>query len=278
MSLSRRILLGLILLLAGFALAIYLVSNWDTGARWLGLERAEITTEAGGEPAPPPPDAIAPSRLLAEEEGTPTPPDPVAEAEAEAIPAPAGDITDRVASLERALIRAEGSAGRADGLLVAFAARRAIERGLPLGYLEPLLVDRFGNNHEAAVAQIIRGSRDPILLKSLVEQYETLGSELRAPPPDAGVGERISRWFGSLITVYDASQPNPRPRARYERALVDLRLGNVDSALAETMRLPGADAAADWVARARSYVATQNALDQVEAAALLAREDYATSR
>ena len=39
---------------------------------------------------------------------------------------------------------AAGSAGRADAMLVAFAARRAIDRGVALGYLEPLLVQRFG--------------------------------------------------------------------------------------------------------------------------------------
>ena len=53
--------------------------------------------------------------------------------------------------------RAEGSAGRADALLVAFAARRAIDRGVALGYLETLLVDRFGSRHPRAVATIVTG-------------------------------------------------------------------------------------------------------------------------
>ena len=56
--------------------------------------------------------------------------------------------------------RAAGSAGRADALLVAFAARRAIDRGVALGYLETLLVERFGPTHQRAVATIVTASRD----------------------------------------------------------------------------------------------------------------------
>jgi len=42
---------------------------------------------------------------------------------------------------------AAGSAGRADALVIAFAARRAVDRGVALGYLENLLVQRFGQQH-----------------------------------------------------------------------------------------------------------------------------------
>ena len=50
--------------------------------------------------------------------------------------------------LERQTLSVQGSAGRADALVIAFAARRAIERGVALGYLEPLLVERFGASHQ----------------------------------------------------------------------------------------------------------------------------------
>ena len=55
----------------------------------------------------------------------------------------------------KAARQAVGSAGRTDALVVAFATRRAIDRGVPLGYLETLLVDRFGPRHPRAVATII---------------------------------------------------------------------------------------------------------------------------
>ena len=46
--------------------------------------------------------------------------------------------------------------------------------------------------------------------------------------------------------------------------------GRVDAALAETMRLPGAASAGDWVIDARRYILAHRALDEVESAALLA--------
>ena len=70
-------------------------------------------------------------------------------------------LEGRLAAVENAAQRAAGSAGRADALLVAFAARRAIDRGVALGYLETLLVARFGADHQRAVAQIVTASRDP---------------------------------------------------------------------------------------------------------------------
>src|SRR5207245_10335509 len=48
-------------------------------------------------------------------------------------------LEERLSHVENATQRAEGFAGRADALVVAFAARRAIDRGVALGYLENLL-------------------------------------------------------------------------------------------------------------------------------------------
>ena len=64
--------------------------------------------------------------------------------------------------------------------------------------------------------------------------------------------------------------PSVKPDARYRRALTRLESGDVDSALAETMRLPGASRAGAWVARARRYIAAHRALDEIESSALLA--------
>ena len=58
------------------------------------------------------------------------------------------ELETRVERVENATSGREGSAGRADALVVAFAARRAIDRGVALGYLENLLVERFGTQHQ----------------------------------------------------------------------------------------------------------------------------------
>ena len=79
----------------------------------------------------------------------------------------------------------------------------------------------------------------------------------------------IKREFGSLIHVHRADRPSTQPQARYERALAALRAGEVDTALAETMRLPGAARAGEWVGKARQHIAVHRALDELESAALL---------
>ena len=61
-----------------------------------------------------------------------------------------------------------------------------------------------------------------------------------------------------------ADRPATNPDARYSRALQRLSSGDVDQALAETMRLPGAANAPDWVDKARRYIAAHRALDEIE--------------
>ena len=56
-----------------------------------------------------------------------------------------------------------------------------------------------------------------------------------------------------------------------QRLLSQLQDGEVDAALAETMRLPGAPYAQPWIRQARQYVAVHRALDEIESGALLAR-------
>ena len=161
----------------------------------------------------------------------------------------------------------EGSAGRADALVVAFAARRAIDRGVALGYLETLLVDRFGAQHQQAVATIITASRQPVRLNDLIAEYDD--ARARASPRrrrrKAG-GAASRRELGSLVEVHRADRPAINPDARYQRAQQRLSAGEVDQALAETMRLPGAPRAADWVAKARRYILAHRALDEIESA------------
>jgi hypothetical protein len=72
-----------------------------------------------------------------------------------------------------------------------------------------------------------------------------------------------------LVEVHRADRPAVNSEARYQRALQRLSSGDVDQALAETMRLPGASRATDWTNKARRYVAAHRALDEIESAALM---------
>ena len=191
-----------------------------------------------------------------------------------AVPTPAE--ADRIAQLEQRLARveqnsqqAQGSAGRADALVVAFAARRAIDRGVPLGFLENLLVDRFADQHRQAVGTIIAASREPVRLDDLRAEYDKLGPELRGGGPGDSWWASLQRQMHSIVEIRRASTPSSRPNARYERAADRLASGDVDAALAETMRMPGAARAQDWIAKARRYIIAHRALDEIESAALL---------
>ena len=245
---AARIAWIILLVLAGAALAIWALSRWEAGARFFGV-------------APRAPLAIVRQPVPASVPAVPL--------QAPADNARLAALEARLASIESATQATAGSIGRADALLIAFAARRAIDRGVALGYLEPLLVQRFGAQHQAAVATIITSSRDPIRLDLLTTEYETLGKSLRGGAPEESWWAGVRREFGTVVSIHRADTPSPQPQARYDRALARLKAGEVDAALAETMRLPGATNAGSWIARSRRYISAHRALDEIESAALL---------
>lgn len=252
LSWSARLLIGLTLLLAGAAAAAWALARYEPAARFLGV-------------APEPqPVAVRPQPIAPQ----PAPPPPADAAEQAARIA---ELEARIERVENAARRVEGSAGRADALLVAFAARRAVDRGVALGYLEPLLLDRFGATHPRAVATVITASRNPVGIDDLVAQYRELAPQLRSGGPQESWRTRFQRELGSLIQIRRADRPSTQPDARFARALARVENGEVDAALAETMRLPGAAHADAWVRKARQYVAVHRALDEIESGALLAR-------
>lgn len=251
---GARILIGLVLVLAGAAAATWGLARSDEAARLLGVA------------------ADTPDRPVAAYRSTGGQSDASRSAPSDAAPpsdARIAELEARLARVENASQRAAGSAGRADNLLIAIAARRAIDRGVALGFLERLLVDRFGPSHQRAVATIVTGSRQPVLLNTLVADYETLGPQLRRGGPGDGWWAGFKREIGSIVTVHSAGRPATTPDARFERALGRLQAGDVDQALAQTMRMPGAPEAGPWIDQARRYIAVHRALDEIEAAALM---------
>lgn len=255
MGWGARILIAVVLIIIGAAAATWALARWDTAARVLGV----VPALPQAHPARPYISPQQQPRLEGPEQGSL---DPVI---AEQI----GELQARVQRVESESEEAQGSAGRADALLIAFSARRAIERGLRLGYLEPLLVDRFGKQHPEAVARIVTTARSPVRLSDLIARYQDLKEDLTGAAPGEGLLTGIRRGFSSLISIRRSDRPSTQPQARYQRALSHLMAGEVDAALAETMRLPGAARTGDWIGDARRYVATHRALDEIESAALV---------
>ena len=260
-SLLSMLALPLIAFIAGIAAMAWLLSQWSAAATYLGIR-----------PAPAPQAVVAPAPAPAPQ---PAPTRPAAGAETQRLVLDPETIR-RVSRIERRIQdiedqsrEATGNANRAEGLLVAFAARRALDRGVPLGYIEGLLRQRFGDTQRQAVATIITASRQPVTLEELQEGLQEASSALTGGGPHQNWWTALQSELGALVTVRKAGTPSTVPAERLRRATRRLESGQVDVALAEVLRMPGRDKASDWIAAARRYVAARRALDTIETAALL---------
>ena len=190
----------------------------------------------------------------------------------------------RMAELEQRMTRlnleaeaASGNAARAEGLLIASAARRAVERGASLGYLEDQLKLRFGHAQPNAVATLIEVSRSPVTLDALEQGLAALEPSLVDLPRDTNVVSRVRQELSNLFVIRRVSAPSPAPEKRYERARVFLETGRAEAAIGEVERMPGHDAARAWLALAQRYVRAERALDLIETAAILEPRDLKDS-
>ncbi len=185
-------------------------------------------------------------------------------------------LDNRVLQLEERLNRitveaqaASGNATRAEGLLVAFAARRALDNGAPLGYIEGQLRLRFGQAQPRAVATIINAAREPVTLADLRGDLTSIASEVTSPPRDASWWQALEHEARELITIRKASTPSPRPQVAMDRAIRYMDTGRVDAALQEVQHMPDRAAADRWIQLARRYLEARRALDLIETAAIL---------
>lgn len=175
----------------------------------------------------------------------------------------------RLAELDQEAKAASGNASRAEGLLIAFAARRSIERGEPLGYLENQLRLRFGESQPRSVDRIVSASTRPITLNLLNEQLEAIAPQLSAAAPQEKTWDRVRREVSELFIIRHAESPSPDPEQRLVRVRQYLAGGRVQAAADEVTRMPGRDAARGWLAMAQDYILTERALNLIENAALL---------
>jgi len=243
---------------------------WNAGFDF-GMGDPDVA-EPAAQPAPEPLPLQSP---------TPTPSASVAASEAAAkervaqVAEQQGGIDQRLAAAEQRLARldlqaqaAAGNTARAEGLLIAFAARRSLDRGAELGYLADQLRLRFGDAQPNSVNTIVEFSRNPITLDVLVARLEGLAPELTDATGEP-LFERLGHELSQLFVIRRESTPSPRPERRIARARFFLESGRVDKAIEEVRNLPGAEQARRWIADAERYVAAQRALDLIETSAVL---------
>lgn len=241
-------------LLAGAVIAGWI--SWQSG--WLAFDRAGT------------PGTAAPEPMLSAMPSPGARPAPNPTAQIDAASAKLAALETRMADLNREADAASGNATQAEALLVAFAARRMIERGQPLGYLEGQLRLRFGDSQPNAVQRVIDAAQHPVTIDELSQDLAALGPELVGQVPDESSWAWFKRQMGELVVIRHEDKPSPAPQKRLDRARMFLAGGRVDAAVSEVDRMPGRSVANDWMARARSYIATEQALDQLETAAILA--------
>ena len=154
--------------------------------------------------------------------------------------------------------------------------RRALDRGLSLGYLEAQLRLRFGDDQPNAVKTIIETSREPVTLEQLRAELDAIAPELVGRTDDKGsLWTGLRRELGELFVVRPAGTQSPRATERLERARRYLAGGTVDQAITEVEAMPGAADAGDWLIDARRYHEARRALDLIETAAILEPRDGA---
>ena len=222
------------------------------------------------QPAPQPtPAAQPPARIVV---APPVATDPASlAARQEILAAQLAALEQRTATVTGVAANSYGNAARAEGLLVAFAARRAIDRGGRLDYLADQLKARFGASNPAEVATVLDAGNHPIVLEDLRLGLDQIGPQLALGPAGDGWAGAFVRMLGSLVVIHPQNTPSPVPGERLARIRRMIDKGQVEAAVEEIKRLPGAGQAKSWLDGAERYIAVRRALDTLEMVALTGR-------
>lgn len=267
-------ILGVVAFLAGLGAMAFILHNY---ASWFAPKPvATVTlplgTSAGGKQAPV---VIVPGSASV----------PAPAIDLEALTVRENDLATKLADLEARANNvgaearvASGYATRAEGLMIAFAARRQIDRGQALGYIEEQLRERFGASQPQAVGAIVQAASQPVTIEDLRMGLDAIGPELATGAATDGWLTSFRRELGNLIVLHRADTPSPLPADRLTRARRMLQMGQVEAALAEVARMPGAAQGARWISAARRYIDARQALDTIETAAIQGDARAASSR
>jgi hypothetical protein len=260
----RKAAVPAICFVLGLGVMGYLLAHWEAGARFLG-----VASQTQAEPpAQPPAPQAQPQQPVVQYEPPPADPAQPGTPAEQDFARRLAVLEQRFGTIDTSSRVALGSADRTEALVAVIAARRAIDRGVALGFLERVLQLRFPNQPQA-VGAIIAAARQPVTLAQLQSELETLGPQLMGAPPNQSWWGAFRDELGSLIVVRRADTPSAEPSQRLDRAKRWLQAGEVTAAIAEVQRMPGQAYGADWVARAGRYALAHRALDAIENAALL---------
>lgn len=160
-------------------------------------------------------------------------------------------------------------AARADGLLLTYAVRRAIDKGAPLGALAEQLRLRFGATQPQSVAAVLSAGQAPVTIDALKTELRGLAPVLLTGNRDDSNWATVKRELSELFVLRKENGPSLAPNERLIRAEALVDAGKLDLAVTEVAALPGASIAQSWIARAKRFSDARKALDRLEQVAIL---------
>lgn len=280
-NLTRNVLILMVVAFIGGAILTgWILSRYNPFDSTSDTETAALATGDGAATKASDPATALANRIDADGSVLPTPAQSAGSAPAatltpdmeRALAVRVADLEDRLSRINVQAQAASGNAARAEGLLIAFAARRALDRGSPLGYIDPQLRLRFGDAQPKAVTTIVNASRQPVTLEELAAGLDDIGPSLTAGSGGLGFWTEFQRELSELFVIRRQGTPSPAPQQRLLRAKRYVETGNVDAAIAEIEKLAGVEKdeeASQWMEKARRYNEARRALDVIETAAIL---------
>ena len=158
---------------------------------------------------------------------------------------------------------------RADGLLLIYAVRGAIDKGAPLGALAEQLRLRFGATQPQSVVAVLSAGQAPVTADTLKTELRGLAPVLLTGNRDDSTWATVKRELSELFVLRKENGPSLAPNERLIRAEALVDAGKLDLAADEITALPGASIAQSWMARAKRFSDARKALDRLEQVAIL---------
>jgi hypothetical protein len=186
--------------------------------------------------------------------------------DADAIAQP---VTDQMVPSYPSFNMLSPEVARADGLLLIYAVRGAIDKGAPLGNLAEQLRLRFGATQPQSVAAILSAGQAPVTVDTLKTELRGLAPVLLTGNRDDSTWATVKRELSELFVLRKENGPSLAPNERLIRAEALVDAGKLDLAVEEVAALPGASIAQSWMARAKRFSDARKALDRLEQVAIL---------
>jgi len=190
----------------------------------------------------------------------------VAATDADAVAQP---VTDQMVPSYPSLNMLSPEVARADGLLLIYAVRGAIDKGAPLGALAEQLRLRFGATQPQSVAAVLSAGQAPVTADTLKTELRGLAPVLLTGNRDDSTWATVKRELSELFVLRKENGPSLAPNERLIRAEALVDAGKLDLAADEITALPGASIAQSWMARAKRFSDARKALDRLEQVAIL---------